>query len=481
MAATNATQTAALDAANRATANQATADQATADPLVADRAGADAHSISARVSDLVLGRELEFPIYDRLGVLLLASGAMITTEFKRRLIERGVVRVKLHPQDARGMSVAAAEDSEQTAATTGVLGDPAGGIRPPMIPALEAGLPLVGNNGPAAHTLRIARNAEPHDVGLCRQIAQEYRVSVENLSHLMYDALSGSRTDGRGLSRMVTGFLSHFVSDLDATISQPVTMGMDQGLATHCVRMATLGMAIGIELGLNAENVCRIGVAGLIHDWGMLKVPRHIRESSDILSPADMIEIQKHPVYTVDFIERSSGLPTLVALTAYQVHERFDGGGYPRGRSGDKIHLFARILHVADKYVCLTSPQAFRRPLSPYAAMEVLLRQADGRSCDPQVLRGLLRVQSLFPLGSYVQLSDGRTARVLRSNGDDYTRPVVHIVPHSDDPARTAADALIVDLKCCELSIRSALPARGEQPIDGKPLDAGTPSTLTAL
>jgi len=463
MAATNVTHADAMDTAVQSTA--------------------ELNSVSAHVSDLLLGRELEFPIYDRLGVLLLASGAMITTEFQRRLIERGVGQVKLHPQDARNMPVAAASpgDPDPTDSVATALPDHAGRVERQLDQPLEERLPLVGNNGPAARTLRIARNAEPHDVGLCRQVAQKYRVSVETLSHLMYDALSGSPTDGRSLSRMVTGFLSHFVSDLDATISQPVTMGMDQGLATHCVRMATLGMAIGIEMGLNSENVCRIGVAGLIHDWGMLKVPRHIRESTDILSPADMIEIQKHPVYTVDFIERSSGLPTLVALTAYQVHERFDGGGYPRGRSGDKIHLFARILHAADKYVRLTSPQTFRRSLSPYAAMEVLLRQADGRSCDPQVLRGLLRVQSLFPLGSYVQLSDGRTARVLRSNGDDYTRPVVHIVSHPDEPPHSASDGMIVDLKQCGLSIRSALITKGQQPIDTKPVDARTPSPLTAL
>ena len=425
-------------------------------------AAAEPVAVSTDVQDLVLGRELEFPISDRSGVLLLAAGSMITAEFKRRLIERGVGTVKLHPEDARSMSAGSAEESADESAQLADVNELssvsfADSVERELGRTLEEGLPLVSNQGPAARTLRIARNTEPHDLGLCRQIAKKYQVSVNKLSGLMHGACTGSRTDGRRLSRMATDFLSHFVRDLDAAISQPVTTGCDKRLATHCVRMASLGMAIGIEMGLNAENVCRIGVAGLIHDWGMLKVPRHIRESADILSPADMIEIQKHPVYTVDFIERSSGLPTLVALTAYQVHERFDGGGYPRGRSGDKIHLFARILHVADKYVRLTSPHAFRSPLSPYAAMETLLRQADGRSCDPVVLRGLLRVQSLFPLGSYVLLSDGRTAQVLRTNGDDYTRPVVHIVAQPATRKLSDSPGAIVDLSRSALSIQSAV------------------------
>ena len=64
----------------------------------------------------------------------------------------------------------------------------------------------------------------------------------------------------------------------------------------------------------------------------------------------------------------------------------------------------------------------------PYAAMEAILREASMKSVDVDVARALLRVLSLFPIGSYVALNDRSVARVLRRNGDNYSSPVVQVV-----------------------------------------------------
>jgi hypothetical protein len=91
----------------------------------------------------------------------------------------------------------------------------------------------------------------------------------------------------------------------------------------------------------------------------------------------------------------------LVPLVSYQIHERINGSGYPRGRSEENIHPFARILYVADRYVSLTSLRPHRQPLTPYAAMETLLKSEEERGADPLVVRALLRVISLFPVVSW--------------------------------------------------------------------------------
>ena len=64
----------------------------------------------------------------------------------------------------------------------------------------------------------------------------------------------------------------------------------------------------------------------------------------------------------------------------------------------------------------------------PYAAMENLLKQAKVCSVDPIVVRNFLQIMSLFPLGSFVELSDGSVARVLRRSGNHYVSPVVQFV-----------------------------------------------------
>jgi hypothetical protein len=142
------------------------------------------------------------------------------------------------------------------------------------------------------------------------------------------------------------------------------------------------------------------------------------------------------------------------------VHERPNGTGYPRGRSRDTIHPCARILQVADTYLALTSERSFRQALMPHAAMECLLRQASENLIDGDAFRGLLRVLSLFPIGSLVKLSDGSTARVLRRNGNNYQSPIVLILEDKDGEATDPLDeSLIVDPLQQNLKISEFLPS----------------------
>ena len=109
------------------------------------------------------------------------------------------------------------------------------------------------------------------------------------------------------------------------------------------------------------------------------------------------------------------------------MHERMNGSGYPRQRRGEQIHPLARIAAVADVYVALVSPRAYRPAMLPYSAMEHLVRGSRSGLFDRAVVRAFLETVSMFPIGSYVELSDGRTGRVVRANPDKYTAPVVQV------------------------------------------------------
>ena len=113
------------------------------------------------------------------------------------------------------------------------------------------------------------------------------------------------------------------------------------------------------------------------------------------------------------------------AFIAYQMHERNNGQGYPRRLEGHRIHFLSKLAAVADAYVGLVSPRPYRPALLPYYAMESMLKGVRSGLFDAAAVRALLDTLSLFPCGSYVQLSDGRIGRVIRSNRDQYTLPVV--------------------------------------------------------
>jgi hypothetical protein len=96
----------------------------------------------------------------------------------------------------------------------------------------------------------------------------------------------------------------------------------------------------------------------------------------------------------------------------------------------------------------------------PYAAMECLLRQAKQRKVDAEVVRALLQVNSLFPIGSFVTLSDGSVAKVLRRNANQYSTPIVQLLQLPNGET-VEGDSEIIDLSTESLHVVQALPAPG--------------------
>ena len=102
----------------------------------------------------------------------------------------------------------------------------------------------------------------------------------------------------------------------------------------------------------------------------------------------------------------------------------------------------------------------------PYVAMECLLRQANCHQVDADVVRSLLEILSLFPVGSFVALCDGSAARVMRPNRDDFMRPLVALVQDSKgSPLDPDEESSLLNLADSELKVVQALPTPGRNEI----------------
>jgi HD-GYP domain-containing protein (c-di-GMP phosphodiesterase class II) len=253
--------------------------------------------------------------------------------------------------------------------------------------------------------------------------------------------------------------IDQFVGDADCTLAALLARPGDSSLPEHASKMSLLGMAMAIEMGFDRENVRTIGIAGLISDLGMLDVDPEILSAQRRLTSSERLDVQKHCVRSANLAERMNRLPPVVAMTVYQVHERPDGSGYPRGKALTFIHPFARILHVADAYAAMTSARPDRPRMMAYEVAKNLLQQAHQRRVDADVVRALLACLSLFPIGSYVALDDGSVCRVLRASGAEFTKPVVRrLTLASGELLAAGDDRAVVDLRGSDLRVVKALP-----------------------
>jgi len=138
----------------------------------------------------------------------------------------------------------------------------------------------------------------------------------------------------------------------------------DEYTRGHSERVTKFSVIIGKYLGLNAIELERIKVAGLLHDIGKIGIDDKILRKPGILTAEEFEEMKKHPVIGFNILEPIKELKEINKGVKYH-HEKWDGSGYPEGLKGEQIPLIARIIAVADTFDAMTSRRPYQDPMEP--------------------------------------------------------------------------------------------------------------------
>ena len=167
-----------------------------------------------------------------------------------------------------------------------------------------------------------------------------------------------------------------------ASLAQAID-ARDAYTGSHSARVSELAVSVAARLGLDQEQIELTRLAASLHDLGKLAIPEEILRKAGTLTSSERLVLERHPQIGFRMLA-SLGLDA-VAHCVLHHHERWDGGGYPHGLEGDEIPLSARIIFVADAFDAMTSDRAYRRRLTPDAALAELERCA-GSQFDPSVV-----------------------------------------------------------------------------------------------
>ena len=160
----------------------------------------------------------------------------------------------------------------------------------------------------------------------------------------------------------------------------------DAYTATHSHAVGELAARIGDCLGLTAEDVEVLRIAGQLHDLGKIAVPERILSKPGPLTEAEHEAIALHPLIGYRMLASLRIEP--VATWVLHHHERYDGSGYPDGLAGEKIPIGSRILLVADAYEAMTTDRLYRATRSTDEALAEIGR-CSGSQFDPVVVHAL--------------------------------------------------------------------------------------------
>ena len=190
--------------------------------------------------------------------------------------------------------------------------------------------------------------------------------------------------------------LQESVVELKNTLQQTIQILVnaselkDPYTAGHQRRVATLGHAIALEMGLTAEKARRVELAGLVHDIGKIEIPSEILVKPRRLSDIEYRLVQTHPAAAFRILKDVPAAWPLAEIV-YQHHERLDGSGYPRNLRGDAILLEARILSVADTVEAMSTHRPYRAARGVEAALKTIEAEK-GTSFDPLVVDACVRL-----------------------------------------------------------------------------------------
>lgn len=211
---------------------------------------------------------------------------------------------------------------------------------------------------------------------------------------------------------------------------------------THSVNVAVISAAIAKSVGFSDEDVDSLAMAALFHDIGKLYIPKEILYKEGRLSPMEWQVVKKHPVHG-EMILREEGVDLLSRYAAYEHHMRYDLTGYPAPKSGYRVHKISHIIRIADSYDALTTKRPYRRQISPYEAVRLMVKYR-GTEFHPELLDVFMRVLGNIPIGSVLELDTGETVLVVVFGEGAGILPHVRVL--KDAEGRDVEDETIIDL-----------------------------------
>jgi HD-GYP domain-containing protein (c-di-GMP phosphodiesterase class II) len=158
----------------------------------------------------------------------------------------------------------------------------------------------------------------------------------------------------------------------------------------HGERVAAMSVLIGQEMRLSTPRLRGLAAGALLHDVGKIGIPDAVLHKGGRLTEDEFAVIQEHPDRGFQILRYTFGNEGETHVVRHH-HEKWDGSGYPDGLAGEAIPLEARIAAVADVYDALRSNRAYREPMTPDAAREVI-RESAGSHFDPACVAAFFTV-----------------------------------------------------------------------------------------
>ncbi|HPN30989.1 MAG TPA: HD-GYP domain-containing protein [bacterium] len=369
--------------------------------------------LEINVSDLVEGITFNKPLFDDKGGRIASPNSPLTKEEINLLKKWGIQKVKSEGRITSGHAIVPKAEPE---------------------PAAQA-------------QAQAAEEEASLDIGIAKKtkLVSLYEDWMISTSQVLRDLSTGAKVDKNTILNIVDRIVMVAPQNKSLLLSIVQERETEEYVYGHSLNMSIISVIIGEALKYNNANLRLLGISALLCDIGMLKIPKHIREKQIALTPSDVQLIKTHPVHSNKIIANYGQFPEVIAEAALQLHENFDGTGYPLGKKGEEIHEYAKIISIADSFDAMTKKRSFRKEKVPHNVMKELLKMVE-KKFDPRIMKIFLMHMAIYPVGSLTQLDSKELGLVVAVNDSAPLKPIIKILYDSNLKRLSESEVKILDL-----------------------------------
>lgn len=280
---------------------------------------------------------------------------------------------------------------------------------------------LSSNGSPAED-----QSEKSFDVGI--QQALEVRGKTKQvMDHMLEDVRIGRSIDSTEAREAVENIMDSITRNHEALVCLTQLKNRDEYTSIHSMNVCILCVAFARHLGFSEEQIRIIGVGALLHDLGKMRVPLEILNKPGKLTSEEFAIMKNHVVLGAEILKKTPGIPPKSLRVAMEHHERFKGGGYPRGLSEGQISLVGQLAAIVDVYDAITSDRVYHNHMHPHDAIKRMYewRENDFNSA---LLEKFIKCIGIYPLGSLVEVNKADIGFVVSSNMTSALKPDILLV-----------------------------------------------------
>ena len=269
-----------------------------------------------------------------------------------------------------------------------------------------------------------------------RAAKRTYEQSIAVSKELFNSIRMGRGANVKQIKSAVQGIVDQVLNNETSLGGLSALKDYDDYSFAHSVNVCIFCVAIGRRLGLSKSQMYDLGLAALVHDIGMSRIPVAIISQGTALDLEARAEMEAHTwlgALSIFGLRDFGEVPFRSMVVAYEHHMKLDQTGYPKPIWRRKLSMFSKIIAVAAAFDAATNTRAYDRGRP---ADEVLreLWESPELGYDPVIVKALINLLGIYPIGTVVILDSYELALVHAANSDttQIHRPVVRMLCGED-------------------------------------------------